>query len=342
MKSVRLRSWAKINLGLKIAGLRPDGFHELRTVFQTIALYDDIDIALAAGSGIRLDCAPARETPRRAALAHVFGSLPQAWLQVPSGDSNLVWKAAALAIEHFRLRGQVRITLRKRIPTQSGLGGGSGNAAVVLHWLASQARRRPSPAQLWTLGTQLGSDVAPFLIGGTALGLGRGDECYALPDLPAWPCVLVRPRLGVETAGAFRRWDELHPSVAAGAIPGLTSSPGLATIYSFCSSDIQALPASRLGRDRDPELPGSKVRAGIENDFEEVVFPLSPDFARIKRTLLRAGAFWASLSGSGAALYGLFAEPAQAHAAAEKLGGRDVAWLTRLAPRRLARPAGPR
>lgn len=324
MTRIRARACAKINLGLKILGLREDGFHELRTVFQTLALADRLEFELGPGRGIRFECVPARV----------------AWakrLEAPSDAGNLVVKAAEMAREAFGLRGQIRIRLEKHIPVQSGLGGGSSDAATVLQVLASQAKKTLPVGLLWQMAAELGSDVAPFLVGGTVLGLGRGEETYALPDLPVWPCVLAMPPEGVATAGAFRRWDERQ-----GDGIHLTAAASSATISSFCGLVQQALPASRPGRDRDAALDvsrtavkrnASRVHAGIENDFESVVFSLSPDFLRIQSKLLQFQAHWVSLSGSGAAQYGLFADREQARGAAQSLRALGPAWVTRFLSR---------
>jgi hypothetical protein len=149
------------------------------------------------------------------------------------------------------------------------------------------------------------------------------------------------PPQGVATAGAFRRWDERQ-----GANLRLTPGSASATISSFCGLVDQALPASRPGRDRDAAVEvsrrpvrrkASKVHAGIENDFEAVVFSLSPDFLRIQSNLLQAQAQWVSLSGSGAAQYGLFAERGQAQTAARSLHALGPAWVTRFLPRSVYR-----
>lgn len=324
MTRIRARACAKVNLGLKILGLREDGFHELRTVFQTLALADRMEFELGPGRGIRFDCAVGRSRwPER--------------LQAPSDGGNLVVKAAEMAREAFGLRGQIRIRLEKQIPVQSGLGGGSSDAATVLQVLASQAPKPLPVGLLWRMAAELGSDVAPFLLGGTVLGLGRGEETYALPDVPRWYCVLAMPPQGVATAGAFRRWDDRQ-----GENLQLTPGTASATISTFCGLVDQALPASRPGRDRDAAVnvsrrpvrqKASKVHAGIENDFEAVVFSLSPDFLRIQSNLLQAQAQWVSLSGSGAAQYGLFAEREQAQRAVRTLQALGPVWATRFLPR---------
>lgn len=292
---------AKINLGLRVLGLREDGYHELRTVFQTIRLADRVRLTLTSGSGLELECPPP--------------SGPAAdWLRAPAGEANLAWRAARLAAEAFGIRAHLHIELRKRIPIAAGLGGGSSDAATVLQLLAIAAPRRPSEAELWRLAVSLGSDVPFFLLGGAAVGLGRGEEVYPLPDLPAWPCVVVLPRQGgVETRSAYAAWDAAHPHArAANWTPELTSAK-----IAFCSSLLRALPVSRSWRDRGQgeratAAPGPKVRAGIANDLEEVVFPLSPDFRAIHRALAAAPVLWTGLSGSGAASFALFAARRQA------------------------------
>lgn len=307
----RVRAYAKINLGLNIAQRRPDGFHELRTILQTISLADDLVIEVRRGRGISLT---------------VTGD-------APADSSNLAWRAAALAAESWAIRGHVALHLTKRIPAGAGLGGGSSDAAAVLRALALTARRPPAPAAVLALGAQLGSDVPALLLGGTVLGLGRGEEVYTLADLAPWHCVLAMPRGGagkaISTPEAYARWDLHHP--------GLTPLAASATIMRFCSLVQQVLPAFRapLTVTRNREFPsgGSKVHAGIENDFQPEVFSLSPDFPRIHRQLQRASAAWVSLTGSGAAQFGLFAEAGRAAQAAARLAVRDRSWHARFVPR---------
>lgn len=310
----RLRAYAKINLGLKILGRRADGFHELRTVFQTLALADRLEVELSPGRGIELTITGERE-------------------RVAEGTENLAWRAAALAAEAWGIRGRIAIRLEKHIPSGAGLGGGSSDAAAVLRALAQVAVHGQDGAL--QLAAQLGSDVAPLLIGGAVLGLGRGEEAYALSDLGSWHCVLAMPREGpggaVATADAFAAWDKRGG--------GLTPPDDLDTIMKFCNLVHQVLPAFRLRRNRGAPSAslrgtgGPKVHAGIENDFQEEVFSLSPDFPRIHQALLRSHAIWVSLTGSGAAQFGLFANAAAARRAAAKIAARDRIWTTRFVDR---------
>ncbi|MGH9482186.1 MAG: hypothetical protein ACRD1L_08840, partial [Terriglobales bacterium] len=289
-----------------------------RTIFQTVALADRMEIAITRGRGIALQ---------------VRGD----GAGVGATQENLAYRAAALAAEAWGVRGHIAITLEKRIPVGAGLGGGSSDAAAVLRALALAARRRPNDS--FKLAARLGSDVAPLLLGGTVLGLGRGEEAYALPDLAVWHCVLAMPRPGpagsVSTAAAFAAWDR---HAAAGA-RGLTGPPELDTIMEFCSLVEQVLPAFRPRRNRGAPpaslrgAGGPKVHAGIENDFQAGVFSLSPDFPRIHRELLRAQAAWVSLTGSGAAQFGLFASATAARRVAAAIARRDRSWCTRFVGR---------
>lgn len=307
--NLRARAHAKINLGLKILRRRRDGFHELRTVFQTIALADRVELDFQPGG-------------RAAVALEVAG-------EAPAGEDNLAYRAARLAADAYRLRGRLAIRLTKRIPQRAGLGGGSSDAAAVLRMAAHLAGRAATPRRQLELAAELGSDVAPFLLGGTVLGLGRGEEVYGLPDLPPWRVVLAMPRdgAGVATPEAFRAWDRSHP--------GLTAAGEFATIMEFCSLLEQVLPAFRAphsGRNRG-RLVRPTVHAGIENDFQAGVFSLSPDFPRIHRQLRQGQAAWVSLTGSGAAQFGLFARAEPALRTAARLQRRYQVWSSRFVGR---------
>ncbi len=179
--SLLVRSFAKINLALAVLGKRPDGFHEIRTVFQSIDLHDEIEFH--ESSSLQLDCE----------------NLPG--LRV---EQNLVWKAAeALARKTGQARG-ARILLRKNIPAGAGLGGGSSNAAATLLGLCRFWRLEVMPPELVSLAAGLGSDVPFFLEGGTSLGIGRGEEIYPLPSIPSVHLVVIYPGVHVSTAQAYQ------------------------------------------------------------------------------------------------------------------------------------------
>ena len=186
---VTVRAHAKINLDLRVLGMRPDGFHELRTVFQAVSLHDTIE------------CIP-REGPF-AIECNAAG--------VPLDETNLIWRAAQALWRSLRRDGQVvnlLIRLDKQIPVQGGLGGGSANAAATLVALARAWRVPVRPAQLTDVAGSLGADVPFFLEGGTALGLGRGDEIYPLADLPRHWIVLLLPGFGVSSREAYEWYDQ--------------------------------------------------------------------------------------------------------------------------------------
>jgi 4-diphosphocytidyl-2-C-methyl-D-erythritol kinase len=183
-KFIRLRAFAKINLGLRILAERPDGYHEIRTIYQTIALHDRLEIWLGkAGEGIRLEC----DNP-----------------EIPSGRENLVYLACDLWRRARGFRGGVRVRLEKRIPAGSGLGGASSDAAATIEGLERLTGEKLPPRLRFSLAAQLGSDVPLFLLGGRVLGCGRGEEVYPLPDLPPRKCLVVFPGFPISTAEAYR------------------------------------------------------------------------------------------------------------------------------------------
>ena len=180
--SVRLRAFAKINLGLKLLRKRPDGYHEIRTVYQTIAFHDRLEVTLRrAGKGVVVEC----DRP------------------LLSGRRNLVHQACELWRRARKFSGEIRVNLKKRIPLGSGLGGASSDAAAALLGLERLTGDGMDLASRWELAARLGSDVPLFLLGGRVLGCGRGEEVYPLRDLPRRHCLVVFPGFGVSTAEAY-------------------------------------------------------------------------------------------------------------------------------------------
>jgi 4-diphosphocytidyl-2-C-methyl-D-erythritol kinase len=237
---------AKINLDLRVLGKRADGFHELRTIFQTISLRDTLEIAFTPGRATGID------------LRDDLG--------IPD---NLVTRAARLAMEAMG----------------AGLGGGSSDAAAVLLALPALAGRPLTLDALAELAATLGSDVPFFLLGGTAVGIGRGTELFPLPDTPAQLALLLAPGLHVDTARAYAELS-----------PGLTTESQQNKIFSFQSHTWSSIAGG----------PGAPTAFVGRNDFEAVVFARHGRLAVLKRGLIRAGASLAMMTGSGSALYGLF------------------------------------
>ena len=278
MKQARRRltvpAYAKVNLGLEVLGLREDGYHELRTLFQAVALHDDVIIEPRA-SGVTIECAhPA----------------------VPCDERNLAVRAAQALLRYAGVKRGLALTLVKRIPVAGGLGGGSSDAAAVLMALDALFKLNLGTTGLYPIARRLGADVPFFLFGGTALGLGRGDEIYPLRRQIESHVVIVDAGRAVSTPAVFRRIDA-----------GLTPRENSSTIYRFVSSD----------------LDGSAAYQILTNELEKAAFEEAPELAgvvRRARTLMRgAGAFFASLSGSGSSVFGLFDDAHSARRAVERL-----------------------
>jgi 4-diphosphocytidyl-2-C-methyl-D-erythritol kinase len=289
-RRARVYPCAKINRALKVLGKRPDGYHEIRTVFQTIALHDELDLEYTPGRGSRTELDDSLGIP-----------------------DNLVLRAARLFCERQKVTGTLRMRLRKRIPMGGGLGGGSSDAAAVLLALPALTGRNASLGDLTEMAAALGSDVPFFLVGGTALGLGRGEELYPLPEAKAEPVLLLAPDLHVSTPEAYR----------ALARTDLTSPLAAPKLNIFQSFVWEAYCASHA-----------------ENDFEDAVFRLHPELGRWRRKLERFGAHAARLSGSGAALFGVFPDRTKLQGALPRFRTEPLkVFSTRTLPRARYRAA---
>jgi len=347
--TVTVRSFAKINLGLRIGAAREDGFHELLTVYQTIGLHDLIRVRVGRGRGIEIRC----EDPR-----------------VPRDETNTCFRIVERAMGALRAKGRVVVEIEKRLPVQGGMGGASSNAVATLLGLERAVKKSLPAAERLRIAAEVGSDLPMFLVGGTVLGVGRGEQVYPVEDLPGMACVVVTPEVGVSTPKAFAAWDQGNAALkgrsstgvrAASNTPGAqvasgknpdelrsTGQPGAAVptgargkltatggsdrmnelgrgLSAWLSETASSAPSKFLaGRGRAENQLLWLVRAGIENDFERVVFPEYPELSEVKGALLRAGAKYASLSGSGSTLYGLFISKGAAALAASKL--RKQSW----------------
>ena len=288
------RAHGKVNLDLRVLGTRPDGFHELRTVFQAIELHDTLT-SVARPGPFAVKC-----------------RMPG----VPLDDSNLVWRAADGLWKALGRAGEPRdavVTIDKTIPMQAGLGGGSADAAAALVALARLWGGAPVTL-LREVGSGIGADVAFFLSGGTALGLGLGEEIYPLVDLPPHWIVIVRPPFGVSTAEAYAWYDDDRTA-------GLKET-----------RELQILP-----------VPWPTRAAQMINDLEPPVVRRHPEITTLKASLREAGAVASAMSGSGSAVFGLFRSRAAAARSVRPLSkGGNKALLTRTLSRaeyeRRARP----
>jgi 4-diphosphocytidyl-2-C-methyl-D-erythritol kinase len=290
MPGIRLPAFAKINLQLHILGPRPDGYHELRTIYQAVSLADELELEATRTPGIRLELTGNEALAREPA------------------QNNLVYRALQAVRSELGLRGGVRARLLKRIPVGRGLGGGSSDAAAVLAGTLRMAGRRMPLPRLLEIAASLGADVPFFLFGGTALGVGRGDEVYPLPDVPRRAVLIVSPRdIAVPTADAYR-WVREDGSPVEQATSGreqlataeLTKALSVPRLSSFCALCWNA----QLG--------------AVWNDFERTIFLRHPRLGEIKRELLQSGAAEAALAGSGSAVFAFYRSPAQARRAAQR------------------------
>lgn len=278
------RAFAKINLGLEVLFRREDGYHELRTIFQTVDLHDRLRFE-AASSGVEL----VSDDP-----------------SLPTGPENLVIQAAEALGQLAGVSAGARIALEKRIPSGKGLGGGSADAAITLLALNRLWGLDLPPSELGRLAREIGADVAYFLLGGTALGLGRGDEVYPLAREPDFPILLILPAFSLETANVYQSLQ-------------LTRRESSNKLPHFVSSVMDG---------RDDFL-------FVSNDLESAAMKVFPLIGIYKGNLLELGAAAASMSGSGSAVFGVFKDLAMAHSAARSLASRGVrAIVTRTISRK--------
>lgn len=284
VRRIRVPAFAKINLSLVVPHKRLDGYHEIRTVFQTVSLADEIAI----------EC----ERSRKTELA-LESSVP-----IP-GDpkDNLVIRAAERVLEALGARARIRFRIEKRIPMGGGLGGGSSDAAAVLLALPAVVGKRIDPDRLREIAASIGSDVPFLLEGGAAIGVGRGEEVYPLSEVRAPHALLAAPGLHVPTADAYRALG--RPSVTE-----LTSTPPDPKIKRF-QSFVRTLASS---------VSPDEWRASSDNDFEAVAFRFHPQLSAIWG-LLRSRGF-ARMSGSGSTLYGVYASRADRDSVRRSIAAR--------------------
>jgi 4-diphosphocytidyl-2-C-methyl-D-erythritol kinase len=269
MPSIQVPAFAKVNLRLDVLARRADGYHELRTIFQSISLHDTLQLERSRNRGIELTI------------------LGDPVLAAGAPRENLVWRAAEALRRHVRFPGGVRITLRKRIPAGRGLGGGSSDAAAALAGLLRLTKRRIAPERLLEMAAGLGADVPFFLFGGRALGTSRGDEIYPLPESKRQTLLVVSPRdIAVSTRDAYAWLDRR-----------LTKNPDNPRLWSFCalcwspqedplSNDFEAVVFRRhprLGRIRRDLLRAGAAEAALAGSGS-AVFGIFPNPAQARRS----------------------------------------------------------
>ncbi|MGH9796114.1 MAG: 4-(cytidine 5'-diphospho)-2-C-methyl-D-erythritol kinase [Candidatus Acidiferrales bacterium] len=351
MPAITIPAFAKVNLRLHIVGKRPDGYHELRTIFQTISLHDRLTIQLLNEVRSRPKQSGGKPPHSKGAA---YGGIEFECNDpaLPADRGNLAWRALDALRHELKLKAGIHARLEKWIPAGRGLGGGSSDAAAALIGLLHLAKRasvaksaglkagatslRAREKAGWMEGVlprerlleiaaSLGADVPFFLLGGRALGIGRGDEIYPLDDIPPQTLLVVSPAdIMVPTPDAYAWFAERMKKVgaprpvtarigdahrkhrkqsgpdASGHSIGLTNAAEAHKLVRFCA------------------LCSSSQGGPLANDFEPAVFAKHPRLSRIKRELLRAGATDAALAGSGSAVFGFFPNPARARRAARK------------------------
>ncbi len=367
-----VRSFSKINLGLAIGPPRPDGFHSLLTLYQTLALHDVVSVSAqsAAETCVRLTSSDFR---------------------VPLDARNTAWRMVDRALALCGVTAEVDVHIAKNLPIQGGMGAGSANAAAALIGLERELGLKIPADKRLALAAEIGSDVPLFLLGGSVLGWDRGQKVTGVPDVThaggaQIPCVMALPSIGVSTPNAFREWDRLSSSA-----DGLQNPPTRDTLHELSRiyaslllqhrddpmlrpseifPDLSPVPSLQTEQNSPENLqrpPGEQrhstlsMRSGVEeylvgtpllallhagqgfeleNDFEKVVFPQYPALRQIKHQLLGFAsehpALYAALSGSGSALFGLYADQAGAIAAQRRLQQEGVrAIVTSTLPRRI-------
>jgi 4-diphosphocytidyl-2-C-methyl-D-erythritol kinase len=210
--ATRVRSYSKINLGLAIGPVRPDGFHGLTTLYQTLDLHDLVTVTakrLASGTETRITLT----------TNHPF---------VPRDGRNTAWRMVERCLERLGTAAEVEIHIEKRLPVQGGMGAGSANAAAALLGLERELGVALPEEERLEVAAEVGSDVPLFLIGGAVLGTGRGEQVIAMPDFPRTWCVVAVPEVGVSTPAAFKAWDAQVAAEGAESIEEETPLRGTA------------------------------------------------------------------------------------------------------------------
>lgn len=260
---------AKLNLSLRVFGRGCDGYHYIHSVMVPVSLYDEVTVE-EVPSGIAVEC----DAP-----------------EVPTGGTNSCRRAAALFMEWAGAPSGVKIRLRKTIPVESGLGGGSSDAVATFKGLIALTGRTPPPETLRDMAAKIGADVPFFLAGGAAFAEGFGERITPMRWSVPFHAVIVRPPFGMSTREAYAR---------LGRAPGEAPAPAPA-------------PTFRTFAD---------IAGAVRNDFESALEPDLPEIAEIRRELRAAGAAAAGLSGSGSAVFGLFESGGAARRAGEEVSPR--------------------
>ena len=258
MEKISLKAFAKINIGLNIISKRPDGYHEIETIFQLIDLHDTITIS------------------KRNDMQIVIHSRNK---NIPLNQDNICYKATNLLRGVSGISDGINITINKRIPLGAGLGGGSSDAASALKGLIKIWGLKLNENSLMNIAKQVGADVPFFVKGGTAFATGIGEKLTQIKFPTEYFCVLVHPNIEISTEWAYKK-------------------------YNFSLTKTKKI--SKLAQILQKKINLSELRNCVQNDFEKVVFREFPELSELKKKLYQSGAFFASMSGSGSTIFGLF------------------------------------
>jgi 4-diphosphocytidyl-2-C-methyl-D-erythritol kinase len=298
-RRIRVEARAKLNLGLTVGPRRPDGFHELATIFQSVTLADTL-VAERRARGFSLEVRHEAAAVRGTLSARTRGA-------VPAGRRNLSLRAARLAVRYAGIEGGVHLRLTKRIPAQAGLGGGSADAAAALVAVFALYGVQVRLADRLALGAQIGADVPFALLGGTALGSGRGEQLTRLNRGRSFRAVIAVPRWRVSTAEAFRKLDRSRI--------GLTRWNGkLRFANAAADKGLWPYRALRLG-----------------NSFEQVLGARKADFVDLCARLREAGVREPHMTGSGSAVFGFLRSRGFARCFFDRFKGSEALYVVRSA-----------
>ncbi len=266
MSSITLLSPAKVNLTLEVLGTRPDGYHDIRSLIQPVDLFDEVKIETIEGEGILIS---------------------SSGIEIPQGKDNLAWQAADMFLRETGFDTGVAITIKKKIPPGSGLGGGSSNAAAVLTGLNRITNALPEET-LFGISPRLGADVAFFLRSVASVAEGIGERITAIKDFPLLYYVILCPSLHVSTVDVYRKWDELNAGI----------------------------PGDKPLLDIDETIEGFRGGTGdfpLHNDLEAPAFSLFPEIKAFKQILSSLDVKNVLMTGSGSAVFAAFRDELEAH-----------------------------
>ena len=260
---LKLKSYAKVNLCLKIFHRSDDGYHNIESIMQTIDLFDEINLKQTDKPGIFIEC----DNP-----------------EVPTDKDSIVYKAAEVLMNNIN-KG-IDISIKKRIPIASGLGGGSSNVATVLKGICRLFNLPLSPAQLISIATNFGMDTPFFILGGTAFARGRGELVSPLPTIyPPIPLILINPGIKVSTKWAYQLYDKSINKI---------------------NKNVKSITDFAYLLNRSEIIKPAEIHGLIYNSFDSILSQKFPIIEKIKNRLKKLGSITATISGSGPTIYGIF------------------------------------